>query len=94
LNADSNFAEADLHMNEPASRDRDRDFLVFEGVVTKCSRGGFYMVEYVFNGHRGSVLAKRSGRLNVHRIRLTEGDRVRMEVSPYDPTRGRITRRL
>jgi translation initiation factor IF-1 len=30
----------------------------------------------------------------VHRIRLTEGDRVRLEVSPYDPTRGRITRRL
>jgi translation initiation factor IF-1 len=79
-------------MNEPASR--DRDFLVFEGVVTKCSRGGFYTVEYVFNGHRGNVLAKRSGRLNVHRIRLTEGDRVRLEVSPYDPTRGRITRRL
>jgi translation initiation factor IF-1 len=73
---------------------RDRDFLIFEGVVTKCSRGGFYTVEYVLDGHRGSVLAKRSGRLNVHRIRLTEGDRVRLEVSPYDPTRGRITRRL
>jgi translation initiation factor IF-1 len=73
---------------------RDRDFLVFEGIVTKCSRGGFYTVEYELNGHRGSVLAKRSGRLNVHHIRLTEGDRVRIEVSPYDPTRGRITRRL
>jgi translation initiation factor IF-1 len=73
---------------------RDRDFLIFEGVVTKCSRGGFYTVEYVFGGARGTVLAKRSGRLNVHHIRLTEGDRVRVEVSPYDPTRGRITRRL
>ncbi len=72
----------------------DRDFLDLEGIVTKCSRGGFYTVEYVSGAHRGTVLAKRSGRLNVHRIRLTEGDRVRLEVSPYDTTRGRITRRL
>jgi translation initiation factor IF-1 len=72
----------------------DRDFLVFEGVVTKCSRGGFYTVEYVLDGHRGSVLAKRGGRLSVHHIRLTAGDRVRVEVSPYDTARGRITRRL
>jgi translation initiation factor IF-1 len=73
---------------------RDRDFLIFEGVITKCGRGGFYTVQYVLDGHPGTVLAKRSGRLSVHHIRLTEGDRVRIEVSPYDPTRGRITRRL
>jgi translation initiation factor IF-1 len=72
----------------------ERDFLVLEGVVTKCSRGGFYTVEFVSGAHRGTVLAKRSGRLNVHRIRITEGDRVRMEISPYDTGRGRITRRL
>jgi translation initiation factor IF-1 len=72
----------------------ERDFLVLEGVVTKCSRGGFYTVEYLSGAHRGTVLAKRSGRLNVHHIRLTEGDRVRLEISPYDTARGRITRRL
>jgi translation initiation factor IF-1 len=73
---------------------KERDFLIFEGVVIKCSRGGFYTVECLFGGRRGNVLAKRSGRLSVHHIRLTEGDRVRLEVSPYDPARGRITRRL
>jgi translation initiation factor IF-1 len=72
----------------------ERDFLILEGVVTKCSRGGFYTVEFESGAHRGTVLAKRSGRLNVHRIRITEGDRVRMEISPYDTGRGRITRRL
>ena len=72
----------------------DRDFLVLEGVVTKCSRGGFYTVEYLSGVHRSTVLAKRSGRLNVHHIRITEGDRVRIEISPYDTGRGRITRRL
>ena len=70
------------------------DFLVLEGVVTKCSRGGFYTVEYLSGSHRGTVLAKRSGRLNIHHIRITEGDRVRIEISPYDMARGRITRRL
>jgi translation initiation factor IF-1 len=72
----------------------ERDFLVLEGVVTKCSRGGFYTVEYLSGAHRGTVLAKRSGRLSVHHIRITEGDRVRLEISPYDTARGRITRRL
>jgi translation initiation factor IF-1 len=72
----------------------ERDFLVLEGVVTKCSRGGFYTVEYMSGAHRGTVLAKRSGRLNVHHIRITDGDRVRVEISPYDTSRGRITRRL
>jgi translation initiation factor IF-1 len=72
----------------------DRDFLVLEGVVTKCSRGGFYTVEYESGAHHGTVLAKRSGRLSVHHIRITEGDRVRVEISPYDTARGRITRRL
>jgi translation initiation factor IF-1 len=72
----------------------DRDFLVFEGTVVKCSRGGFYTVACVSGALQHSVLAKRGGRLSVHHIRLTEGDRVRVEVSPYDTTRGRITRRL
>jgi translation initiation factor IF-1 len=77
-----------------AGTSSDRDFLVLEGTVTKCSRGGFYTVEYLSGAHRGTVLAKRSGRLNVHHIRITEGDRVRVEISPYDTARGRITRRL
>lgn len=72
----------------------DRDFLILEGTVTKCSRGGFYTVEYFSGPHRGTVLAKRGGRLSVHHIRITEGDRVRLEISPYDTTRARITRRL
>jgi translation initiation factor IF-1 len=72
----------------------DKDFLILEGVITKCSRGDLYTVEYEAAGRKAILLAKRSGRLNVHRIRITEGDRVRVEVSPYDTGRGRITRRL
>ncbi|MGZ3632154.1 MAG: translation initiation factor IF-1, partial [Candidatus Limnocylindrales bacterium] len=44
------------------------------------------------NGHR--VLAHISGKLRMNFIRILPGDRVRVELSPYDLSRGRITYRL
>jgi translation initiation factor IF-1 len=43
------------------------------------------------NGHR--VLAHISGKMRMHYIKILPGDRVRIELSPYDLTRGRITYR-
>ncbi|MCS7185859.1 MAG: translation initiation factor IF-1 [Armatimonadetes bacterium] len=40
------------------------------------------------------VLAHVSGRMRVHFIRIVPGDRVKVEISPYDPTRGRIVYRI
>ncbi len=40
------------------------------------------------------LLAYLSGKLIVHRIRILPGDRVTVEISPYDPTKGRIVYRL
>ena len=40
------------------------------------------------------VLAHLSGKMRMHKIRLAPGDRVRLEISPYDLTKGRITYRL
>jgi translation initiation factor IF-1 len=72
----------------------ERDVLEMEGVVVEQSRGDFYRVECAIGSMRRTVLAKRSGRLNQHHIRIIPGDRVRVEVSPFDTTRARITRRL
>ena len=44
------------------------------------------------NGHK--VLAHVSGKMRMHRIRILPGDRVTVELSPYDLTRGRITYRF
>ena len=44
------------------------------------------------NGHK--VLAHVSGKMRMHRIRILPGDKVTMELSPYDLTRGRITYRF
>ena len=43
------------------------------------------------NGHE--ILAYLSGKMRMHRIRLVPGDRVRVEISPYDLTKGRIVYR-
>lgn len=44
--------------------------------------------------NRHEVLAHLSGKMRKHFVRLTVGDRVRIEMSPYDLTRARITYRL
>jgi translation initiation factor IF-1 len=69
----------------------ERDCLEMEGRIAESCRG-FFVCEVDGLAHR--VTARLSGRLNVNRIRCMPGDRIRLEVSPYDTTRGRITRRL
>jgi translation initiation factor IF-1 len=63
----------------------------FLGTVTEAVHGDFFRVA-LDSGH--SVLAKPAGKLHVHHIHLAIGDRVKVEISPYDPERGRIIQRL
>ncbi|QYG94653.1 translation initiation factor IF-1 [Iamia sp. SCSIO 61187] len=67
------------------------DQIVFEGTVAEAMRGGTFRVE-LENDHL--VLAHISGRLRRNRIRVLPGDRVQLEVSPYELGRGRITYRF
>ena len=62
-----------------------------EGVVTVVLPGTMFRVE-LDNKHQ--VLATISGKMRKRFIRLTAGDRVKMEMSPYDLEKGRITYRL
>jgi translation initiation factor IF-1 len=62
-----------------------------EGDVVQALPNTFFRVE-VAEGHE--VLAKLAGKMRRRRIRVNPGDRVRVELSPYDLTRGRITYRL
>jgi translation initiation factor IF-1 len=62
-----------------------------EGEVTEALPNTFFRVE-LDNGL--NVLAKLSGTMRRRWIRVNPGDRVRLELSPYDLTRGRITYRL
>ncbi len=59
-----------------------------EGTVVEALPNATFRVE-LDNGHE--VLAYLSGKMRRHYIRVLLGDRVRVELSPYDLTRGRIT---
>lgn len=62
-----------------------------EGVITSVLAGTQFRVQ-LQSGHE--VLAHISGKMRKRFIRLVEGDRVKMEMSPYDVTKARITYRL
>ena len=64
--------------------------LEVEGTVTELLPNTQFMVE-LDNGHK--VLAYLSGKMRRYYIRILLGDRVRVEMTPYDLTRGRITYR-
>jgi translation initiation factor IF-1 len=62
-----------------------------EGTVSTVLPGTMFRVK-LDNGHE--MLAHLSGKMRRHFVRLTVGDRVRLEMSPYDLTKARVTYRL
>ncbi|HEX5831563.1 MAG TPA: translation initiation factor IF-1 [Gemmatimonadaceae bacterium] len=65
-----------------------QESIELEGVVSEVLPGAMYRVD-LENGHK--LLAMTKGKMRKFRIRILAGDRVTVEVSPYDLTRGRIT---
>ncbi len=64
------------------------DVLELEGTVVETLPNAMFKVE-LENGHQ--VLAHISGKLRMNFIKILPGDKVKLEMSPYDLTRGRIT---
>lgn len=65
-----------------------QDVIEVEGTVVEALPNAMFQVE-LENGHK--VLAHISGKLRMNFIRILPGDKVTVELSPYDLTRGRIT---
>ncbi len=68
-----------------------KDVIEVEGLVKEPLPNAMFTVELA-NGHE--VLAHISGKIRMHFIKILPGDRVLVELSPYDLTRGRITYRF
>ena len=68
-----------------------QDSIQTEGRIVQAHKGYRFTVR-LENGH--TVLAILGGRLAVHKVFVTVGDRVRVELSPYDLERGRIVNRM
>ena len=69
---------------------KKEDKIEVEGMVVEALPNTQFLVE-LENGHR--ILAYLSGKMRKYYIRILLGDRVRVEMSPYDLTRGRIVYR-
>ena len=67
------------------------DAIEMEGTVLEALPNAMFRVE-LDNGHK--MLAHISGKMRMHYIRILPGDKVVVELSPYDLTRGRITYRF
>ena len=67
------------------------DVIEVEGTITEALPNTQFRVE-LDNGH--NVLAHISGKMRMHYIRILPGDKVKVELSPYDLDRGRITYRF
>lgn len=70
---------------------KKKDVIEAEGVITEALPNAMFRVQ-LESGH--NVLAHISGKMRVYYIRILLGDRVKVELSPYDLTRGRITYRF
>lgn len=68
------------------------DVIKMEGVITEVLRNTNYRVK--IENVENVILATLSGRIRQNNIKVLAGDRVQLEISPYDLSRGRITRRL
>ncbi len=67
------------------------DAIEVEGTVIEPLPNAMFRIE-LGNGHK--VLAHISGKMRMHYIRILPGDKVKVELSPYDLARGRITFRV
>lgn len=76
---------------EPNQQSNSKDFIEVAGEVVELMPGTSFKVR-LENDHE--ILAHLSGRMRMNKIRLAPSDRVKVEMSPYDLTKGRITYRL
>lgn len=63
-----------------------------EGIITESLRNAMFRVR--LDGKDEEILAHLAGKLRLHHIKVLPGDRVVVELSPYDSSRGRIVYRL
>ena len=72
----------------------EKDVLKFNGTVTEAFPNAMFKVTVQMGNDSKDILATLCGKMKVNFIKVLTGDNVTLEVSPYDPTRGRILSRV
>lgn len=68
-----------------------KDFIIQEGIVTEALPNAMFRVKLV---NDVEILCHISGRMRINMIKIMPGDKVQIEMTPYDLTKGRITKRF
>jgi len=76
---------------KPLAKKETKEVIDIEGTVIEALPSATFKVE-LENGHK--ILAHLSGKMRMHFIKVLPGDRVLIEMTPYDLTKGRITKRF
>jgi len=84
------FSMSVTNQNGSAVAANSKDFIEMVGEVMELMPAGTFKVK-MESGHE--ILAHLSGKMRMNKIRLLPGDRVTVEMTPYDLTKGRITYR-
>jgi translation initiation factor IF-1 len=72
-----------------------KESIIVEGRVSDCLPNAMFRVNVKIGGSDNhTILAHLSGKIRINNINILEGDLVKIEMSPYDLTRGRITYRF
>ncbi|MFA5133580.1 MAG: translation initiation factor IF-1 [Patescibacteria group bacterium] len=79
------------NQDEQVSNANSKDFIEERGEVLELLPAATFKVE-LENGH--IILAHLSGKMRMNKIRLMPGDKVRVQITPYDLTKGRIVYRF
>jgi translation initiation factor IF-1 len=77
--------------NDSSATLNAKDFIEMQGEVLELMPAASFRVT-LENGHE--ILAHLSGKMRMNKIRLLPGDKVKLQISPYDLTKGRIIYRL
>ncbi len=84
------MAEKKDNQIKTPEKNNTKDFIEIDGTVLDALPGAQFKVE-LENGHE--ILAYLSGKMRMFKIKLLPGDKVKIEMTPYDMNRGRITYR-
>jgi len=87
------FQDWCISLNERNRQMSHEQPIEVEGTISTVLPGTMFRVK-LDNMDQHEILAHLSGKMRKHFVRLTVGDRVRLEMSPYDLSKGRITYRL
>ena len=68
----------------------EKDFLEIDGIIEELLPSAVFKIK-LENGHE--ILGHLSGKMRMYKIRLSPGDKVKVEMTPYDLTKGRIVYR-